>query len=141
MIVHANLIAAFVGGRWKGVLIEGASGSGKSDLSLRALGEGFRLVADDRVLLWTSGGRLWGRAPDVLKGLMEVRGLDVVKVDALPFAEVALICSGDGTPDRLPEPKTTSRLGTEVRALQIAPLETSAARKLMFALQHLGERP
>lgn len=140
MIVHGNLIAAFQGGRWTGVLIQGASGSGKSDLTLRALALGFRLVADDRVLLWTSGGRLFGRAPDALKGLIEVRGLDVVKVDALPFAQVALICPCDGTPERLPEPQTQSLLGVEVRTLQIAPLETSAAHKLVFALQHLGDR-
>ena len=69
MIRHAGLVALRWRGDWQGVLIEGPPGSGKSDLALRALTEGFRLVADDRVLLWTSGGRLWGRAPDVLAGL------------------------------------------------------------------------
>ena len=48
---HAGLIALYDAGGWKGVLIEGASGSGKSDLALRCLGRGFRLVADDRTRL------------------------------------------------------------------------------------------
>ena len=54
-------------GGWRGALIEGPSGAGKSDLALRALDAGFRLVADDRVVVWTSGGRLFGRAPDAAR--------------------------------------------------------------------------
>ena len=49
---HAGLIAARSNGPWRGVLIEGEAGAGKSDLTLRALAAGFRLVADDRVVLW-----------------------------------------------------------------------------------------
>src|SRR3954468_23707618 len=88
VIVHAGLIARRSGGPWRGVLIEGPSGSGKSDLALRALEAGFRLVADDRVVLWASEGRLFGRAPETLFGLIEVRGLDVIRVEALPLCEV-----------------------------------------------------
>ena len=51
MIVHAGLVALRHGGLWRGALITGPSGSGKSDLALRCLEHGFRLVADDRVLL------------------------------------------------------------------------------------------
>ena len=58
MIRHAGLIARRMGGVWRGVLIEGPSGAGKSDLALRALDQGFRLVADDRVVVWTDAGRL-----------------------------------------------------------------------------------
>ena len=34
MIRHAGLVARRAGGVWRGVLIEGPSGSGKSDLAL-----------------------------------------------------------------------------------------------------------
>jgi serine kinase of HPr protein (carbohydrate metabolism regulator) len=48
MIRHAGLVATRLGGRWRGALIEGPSGTGKSDLANRMIATGFRLVADDR---------------------------------------------------------------------------------------------
>src|SRR4051812_25700980 len=89
--IHAGLVATRRDGRWVGVLIEGSSGVGKSDLALRALDTGFRLVADDRVILWASGGRLFGRAPASLAGLAELRGVGVVSVPFLALCEVVLI--------------------------------------------------
>jgi serine kinase of HPr protein (carbohydrate metabolism regulator) len=71
MIRHAGLVALRLDGLWRGALIEGPSGGGKSDLALRAIEAGFRLVADDRVVVWTSGGALFGRAPDPIRELIE----------------------------------------------------------------------
>lgn len=139
MIVHAGLVARRMGGAWRGVLIEGPSGAGKSDLALRCLAEGFRLVADDRVLLWVSGGRLFGRAPDVLAGRVEVRGLDVITEGAVPFAEIALVAQC-GEPERLPDPEHVERLSVMLPLLRVSPLEASASQKLSLALQHLGGR-
>jgi serine kinase of HPr protein (carbohydrate metabolism regulator) len=134
VIRHAGLIARRVRGRWKGVLIEGASGAGKSDLALRALDAGFRLVADDRTLLWTEGGRLWGRAPGPLHGLIEMRGLDVVRVAALGFAEVALIAEL-GTPERIPDPDVAEVLGVAVPRLVASAFQASAPAKLSRAIE------
>jgi serine kinase of HPr protein (carbohydrate metabolism regulator) len=133
MIRHAGLVAARFGGTWRGVLIEGASGAGKSDLALRALDRGFRLVADDRVILWRADGRLWGRAPDTLRGLIEVRGVGVVAVEPLPLCEVALIARAEA-PERIPEPATETVLGVPVPLLAVNPLESSAPAKLSRAL-------
>ena len=134
MVRHAGLIARRgVDGSWRGVLIEGASGAGKSDLALRALGAGFRLVADDRVVLWTVGRRLYGRAPDTLAGLMEVRGVDVVRIDPVPFSEVALVVRL-GAAERIPEPATETILGVAVPLLAADPFERSAPAKLGRAL-------
>jgi serine kinase of HPr protein (carbohydrate metabolism regulator) len=140
MIVHAGLVARRMRGAWRGVLIEGPSGAGKSDLALRCLAHGFRLVADDRTLLWVSGGRLFGRAPDVLAGQVEVRGLDVIEEGGAPFAEVALVAQC-GTSERLPDPEQVDRLGVILPLIRVAPLEASAPLKLNRALQHLGGRP
>ena len=140
MIRHAGLIAAHVAGRWLGVLIEGEAGAGKSDLALRALEQGFRLVADDRVVLWTSGGRLFGRAPDTLAGLMEVRGLDVVRLEPLPLAEVALIARC-GAAERLPDRQAEAVLGVALPSLTIAPLEASAPAKLSRAMALFDRDP
>lgn len=71
-----------------GVLFLGASGSGKSDLVLRMIERGADLVADDRVDLYTRDGRLWGRPPASLAGLIEIRGLGLV---TLPYrSEIAI---------------------------------------------------
>lgn len=133
MIVHAGLIARRLGGLWRGALIEGPSGSGKSDLALRALVHGFHLVADDRVLLWTSGGRLYGRAPDVLKGALEVRGLDVLATPAVAMAEVTLVARG-GAPERIPDVQTVSMLGVPLPLIELDLREVSAPAKLSRAL-------
>jgi serine kinase of HPr protein (carbohydrate metabolism regulator) len=133
VIRHAGLIARRLGGAWRGVLIEGASGTGKSDLAIRALDAGFRLVADDRVVLWVSGGRLFGRAPDALQGLMEMRGLDVVDAPAVPLAEVVLVARC-GAPERIPEPAFDTLLGVRIPALELDLLAASAPAKLSRAL-------
>ena len=92
MIVHAGLIAQFDRGAWRGVLIEGVSGAGKSDLALRALASGWVLVADDRTLVWVSGGRLYGRAAPALAGLIEARGLGAAVTDRhRAFAPIDLV--------------------------------------------------
>lgn len=134
MIRHAGLIARRMGGFWRGVLIEGPSGAGKSDLALRALGEGFRLVADDRVVVWTDAGRLYGRAPDVLGGLIEVRGVGVLPQAALPYCEIVLIARV-GAPERLPEPATETVLGIPAPLLVVDPFALSAPAKLGRALE------
>lgn len=137
MILHAGLVAARTRAGWRGALIEGPSGAGKSDLALRCLDRGFRLVADDRVLIWACEGGLYGRAPDTLAGLMELRGLGVVAAETLPFCRIVLAVRC-GAPERLPEPSFADYLGLRLPALVLAPLESSAPAKLSRALQHLG---
>ncbi len=131
--VHAGLIARRTAGGWRGVLLRGASGRGKSDLGLRLAGRGWRLVADDRVILWRSGDRLWGRAPDVLQGLLEVRGVGVLPTGFREFSQVILIvdCTREGQPrDRLPEPSTETLEGVAVPRLHLNALEASAPDKI-----------
>jgi serine kinase of HPr protein (carbohydrate metabolism regulator) len=135
VIAHAGLIAARLGGVWRGVLIEGPAGAGKSDLALRALDHGFSLVADDRVSLWLSDGRLFGCAPPALRGLLEIRGLQVVEVLARPLAEVVLVARC-GTPERIPDPQFADILGVSVPLIELDPREASAPAKLRRALDH-----
>ena len=135
MIRHAGLIALRLGRGWRGVLIEGPAGAGKSDLALRCLESGFQLVADDRVALWASGGRLFGRAPESLAGRLEIRGLDVVTLDALPLAEVTLLVRC-GAPERIPEPRSADILGIAVPLIELDPRESSTPAKLSRALSH-----
>jgi serine kinase of HPr protein (carbohydrate metabolism regulator) len=141
MIVHGGLVALRRHGFWRGVLITGPSGAGKSDLGLRALDAGFRLVADDRVLLWTSAGKLFGRAPEALFGLIECRGQGILTEAALPFCEIAVVaaCTAPDEVERMPDPGALETLlGVAIPRLAIAPLEDSAPAKLRRGLLHLG---
>jgi serine kinase of HPr protein (carbohydrate metabolism regulator) len=144
MILHGGLVALRLGGFWRGALILGPSGAGKSDLALRALESGFRLVADDRVTVWTSGGALWGRAPDPLCGLIEARGHGVGVEPSLGFAQIVLAarCVADGEAiERLPDAETEIVGGTTIPLTRLDPREASAAAKLRRALLHLGHGP
>jgi serine kinase of HPr protein (carbohydrate metabolism regulator) len=134
LIRHAGLVARRLRGVWRGVLIEGRSGAGKSDLALRALDHGFRLVADDRVLVWASEGRLYGRAPDTLRGLIEVRGVDVMALESVAFCEIAVLARLE-TPERIPDFTTETILGIAIPRLEVAPFEASAPAKLSRAME------
>jgi serine kinase of HPr protein (carbohydrate metabolism regulator) len=141
MIRHAGLAALRLNGFWRGVLIEGPSGAGKSDLVLRALGEGFRLVADDRVLVWTSGGRPWGRAPDPLAGLMESRGLGVLPLPAVACAPIVLAIRCEASAEaveRHPAGETLDLGGLAVPLRALWPFDPAAPAKLRRAMEHLG---
>ena len=86
-----------------GVLLVGASGAGKSDLALRLIGRGARLVADDRVDLSVVRGRLVARAPKSLAGLMEIRGVGIVAMRHAPSAPVALVVNLSDRVRRMPD--------------------------------------
>lgn len=140
---HAGLIARRQDGLWRGALIEGPSGAGKSDLALRALEHGFRLVADDRVVTFPAGGRLYGKAPEPLAGLIEVRGLGVVQtaLAPLPFCEIAVIIRCVAAPDavqRLPEPRAERIAGISLPVFDLWPREPAAPLKIVRIMQSLG---
>ncbi len=140
MILHAGLIALRSSGPWRGVLLLGGSGSGKSDLMLRAVGAGFRLVADDRTVVWASGERVFGRAPETLSGLIELRGVGVVQEPSLWLAEIAMVvrCDPLETIERTPEEVTETIAGVEVPLLRLHAPDASAPAKLGRALNRLG---
>ena len=93
------------------VLLLGDSGSGKSDLALRLINAGAKLISDDQTALFirgsTRGGRLYAAAPDRTRGLLEVRGVGIVPVDAVAEAPIALVVQlSTGEIPRLPEAAT-----------------------------------
>ena len=135
-VLHATLIARRFPEGWRGALLRGPSGAGKSDLALRALDAGFRLVADDRVLVWTSGGRLWGRAPSALEGLVECRHVAVRALNRLPLAPVSLLVDlVRDAPDRLPEPEREAVGGLRLPRLSLRPFEDGTPARIAAALQ------
>lgn len=130
--MHATAVA--IGGR--AVLLRGPSGSGKSDLALRLIDAGGRLVADDYSQLQREKDAILVRAPKPISGLIEVRGIGILKVDAVPEAPLALIADlvAPQHVERLPEPCSETIFGLSIPLVAIAPFEASAAAKLRLAL-------
>ena len=130
--VHGTTVA--IAGR--GVLLRGPSGAGKSDLALRLIDGGARLVADDQTELMIRGATVVARAPAVIAGRLEVRGLGIVELPHV--ADVPLVLVVDLVPggevERLPAPATESVLGHAVARLALAPFEASAAAKVRLAV-------
>lgn len=132
VLIHATAVA--IDGR--AVLLRGAPGAGKSDLALRLIDAGARLVADDQCELHREGDALIVRAPATIAGLIEVRGVGILRLDALDEAPVALIADLVPADDmeRLPARRTETILGAALPLIALAPFEASAAAKLRLAL-------
>lgn len=64
----------------KGVLITGESGVGKSEIALELVRDGHILIADDRVDVKRTHGQLIGQAPELLAGLIEIRGIGIMNI-------------------------------------------------------------
>ncbi len=132
LLVHATSV--LVDGT--GVLIRGPSGSGKSDLALRLIDDGARLISDDQTALEARDGRLWASAPPSIAGKLEVRGLGIAAVPSVPSAPLGLVV--DLVPpdrvERLPEPSTAALLGVILPILEVSPFEASAPAKLRLAV-------
>ena len=133
--LHASSVS--IDGR--AVLIEGLSGSGKSDLALRLIDRGATLVSDDYTIVRRVDGKLLASAPPNIAGLCEVRGVGLV---SMPFASdvpVALIVSTGALIERLPEVATTRIVaGIAIPTATIAPLEGSAPVKVEMLLKSRG---
>ena len=78
-----------------GVLIRGPSGSGKSDLALRLIDDGASLIADDQVIIKAVRQKLYLSPPDSISGLIEVRGIGVIKINYVRDIRLHLIIDLD----------------------------------------------
>jgi HPr kinase/phosphorylase len=110
------------------VLLIGPPGAGKSDLLLRLLASGFDMVADDRVDIVDGVVR---PAPG-LAGLLEVRGLGIVRLPHVASARLVLVVELAGPAERLPAPVRHAGLGLPL--VSIDPHALSAPERVALAL-------
>jgi len=77
---HAGLIDVY----GVGIILMGDSGVGKSETALELVKRGHRLVADDVVeIIKLSDNQLIGQSPEVIRHMMEIRGLGIIDVRTL----------------------------------------------------------
>lgn len=110
-----------------GVLLLGPSGSGKSDLLLRLLAQGFVLVADDQVVIEAG----WATPPEILAGLLEVRGLGIVRLPHAAPVRLSLVVQL-GTGERLPNAATHAETGLPL--VRVDASQASATARVSLAL-------
>jgi HPr kinase/phosphorylase len=147
-LIHATCVD--ISGR--GVLILGPPGAGKSDLALRLIdapGNGLNgvpstavLVADDQVILAAEACHLLARPPERLKGLIEIRGLGILKLSCRPKTIVRLIVTLSAASEiqRLPQPDDLAHeiLSIKLPMLRLDPRFASAPARVRAALDSLN---
>ena len=143
--IHAN---ALVVGE-AGVIVRGASGSGKSSLTLALLALArerrifARLIGDDRVLLRVAGGRLLASGAPLTRGLIERRGQGIVSspIEACAIVRLVVDLLADGErAERLPEKDALFLCleGVELPRLAFA-AATAPLERALAVLEYLGE--
>lgn len=131
--IHASSVA--IGGR--AVLISGPSGSGKSDLALRLIDRGAKLISDDYTMVVRSGEKLVASAPSTIRGKIEIRGLGIVEIANVETVPVAMIIRLGQAIERLPESQNEYILGASIPVVALSAFEASAPIKVEFSLKAL----
>ncbi|MBL8629896.1 MAG: HPr kinase/phosphatase C-terminal domain-containing protein [Rhodospirillaceae bacterium] len=137
-MIHLHATCISIGGM--GILIRGASGSGKSDLALRLIDLGAELVSDDYCEITAENAKLMAAAPATIAGKLEIRGFGIVRLPHIEKVAVGLIvdlCKGHEI-ERLPETTTAVIENTAVPLLKLDPFTASAAHKVRMAVHALA---
>ena len=121
----------------KGILIEGPSGIGKSALALELMGLGAGLIADDQTIVQRREARLYLSAPDSIQGVIEARGIGLLRVPFIKESRLALLVRlGSGKCERLPPVRHESVLGTRVESIRAGSIDQLAPK--LFHLVKYG---
>ena len=118
------------------VLIEGRSGSGKSDLALRLIDRGAVLISDDQTLLIRAGSRLLARPPQTIAGKLEIRGVGILSMPYLADIPVAMLVRLQDQVQRMPDRRIRRIAGIDVPEVAIEPFHSSAPIKIELALRN-----
>jgi HPr kinase/phosphorylase len=136
-VMQASAVA--IAGR--ALLIEGPPGSGKSTLALALIDRGAQLIGDDAVTLSRAGDQLIAAPPPNIAGLLEVRGVGLIRLPVAAPTPVALILTlGGAQAERLPDTPLPHRIiaGVSVPVLAFDPGTTAPAIRAEWALRMHG---
>lgn len=108
LILHASCVDL----NGHGALILGAAGRGKSGLALQMMALGAKLVADDRTEITLTAQGVIATCPPPLLGLIEARGIGILRTPSLPSTRLKLVVDLDQIEDsRLPPQRKHLILG------------------------------
>jgi serine kinase of HPr protein (carbohydrate metabolism regulator) len=137
-ILHGSAVAFDVQGHAaSAVLLRGKSGTGKSDLALRLIAAGGMLVGDDQVVVERRQDEIMASAPLAIQGLIEVRGVGLLKSPPAPRTRLRLVV--DLVPreevPRLPVRESADILGIAIPLLKLSAFDASSVIKVMKAIE------
>lgn len=132
-----NIYATCVVWQDIGLLICGESGSGKSSLALSLIEQGGFLVSDDRTDLFEKDGVLYGKAPPLLFGTLEVRHIGLVSgwqtKTETPIQCIIRLCETE--PNRLPITVTERFCGYEIMSFSLYKYDFTLTSKINTVIQ------
>ena len=135
-MVHGSAVA--IGGN--GVLLLGPSGSGKSDLALRLIDRGAKLICDDILHIEEINALLQLACAPNIAGKIEVRGIGICPMDFVHSAPLRLIVELARDVDRMP-PKyqRITIAGYSVPMFKLDPFQASSVLKVEWALKSVTD--
>lgn len=137
-VIHASSVVV----QGRAILLSGPSGVGKSDLALRLIDRGATLLCDDYTHIVRHADSPIAKAMPTIAGLIEVRGIGLIRQPHIDQAPVALIVSlleqDEPQPQRLPDSLPVRTLcGVDVPVLTLHGFEASAPLKIELALKRI----
>jgi HPr kinase/phosphorylase len=131
-LVHGSAVAI----HGSGVLLLGPSGSGKSDLALRLIDRGAKLICDDVVHIENNNSLPQLACAPNIAGKIEVRGIGICPIDFVDSAPLRLVVQLAQDVDRMPpEHQRITLAGYSVPMFRLPPFQPSSAIKVEWALR------
>ena len=126
-----------IGGR--GVLIEGAPGSGKTSLALALIDRGAVLIGDDGVATAVEAARLLASPPPATQGLIEVRNVGILRQAVAVSVPIALVIRLDrAAPRHVEQAEVCEIAGVSLPLIRLYPDSPVLALRAELALAHHG---
>lgn len=135
IIVHGSSVAIQ---EYGAVLLRGFSGQGKSDLAFRLIAAGGTLIGDDQVTLeCRQDNKIMASAVETISGLLEVRGVGLLKYPVASATQLRLIVDLVPREDvpRLPEWGNVDILGVALPCLKLHAFDSSTHLKVIKAIE------
>ena len=122
----------------RAVMIEGASGSGKSSLALALIDRGAVLIGDDGVALETHNGGIRAKAPPNIGGKIEIRNVGIVELPTTE-APLALVLRLDRqAPRHVEQAESVELIGQKIPLIRLFPDSPQLHLRAEWALKLHG---